>query len=559
MTAELVLGPLLRYTGAHDATVWVETDGPCEVGVTVDGSSHRARTLRVEDHHYALVRITDLEPGSSYEYSVALDGEKVWPKEEDPFPPPAIRTIKPDGNLTLAFGSCRVAVPHEPPYTKKRGVLARGVAGGFERDALYALALRMRGEPKESWPDALLLLGDQIYADEVSAGTRDFIRSRRDPDEAPGDEEVKDFEEYTHLYWDAWSDPTIRWLLSTVPSAMIFDDHDVNDDWNTSETWVRQMREKSWWEERIIGAFMSYWIYQHLGNLSPEELEQDGLFEQVQRTGDATRVLREFAYRSDREVGASRWSFHRDFGKVRLIMMDSRAGRILKEESRSMLDGAEWAWIEDKATGEFDHLLFGTSLPFLLSPGLHHLEAWNEAVCKGAWGSPAAWLGEGIRQLLDLEHWAAFQDSFKDLADLLRSVGSGERSAGDPPASVLVLSGDVHHGYLAEVDFVGDGVESPVYQSVCSPLRNPLGMPERLAMRAGWTKRGELVSKALARSAGAAEPDIRWSLTHEKPWFENHVSTLELRGREAFLKVEKTTPEDDGEPRLHKILEHRLA
>ena len=558
MTAELVLGPLLRYTGAHDATVWVETDGPCEVGVTADGSSHRARTFSVEGHHYALVRITDLEPGSSYEYSVALDGQKVWPKEEDPFPPPAIRTIKPDGNLTLAFGSCRVAVPHEPPYTKKHGVLARGVAGGFERDALYALALRMRDEPKESWPDALLLLGDQIYADEVSAGTRDFIRSRRDPDEAPGDEEVRDFEEYTHLYWDAWSDPTIRWLLSTVPSTMIFDDHDVNDDWNTSETWVRQMREKSWWEERIIGAFMSYWIYQHLGNLSPEELEQDGLFKQVQRTGDATHALREFAYRSDREVGASRWSFHRDFGKVRLIMMDSRAGRILKEESRSMLDGAEWAWIEDKATGEFDHLLFGTSLPFLLSPGLHHLEAWNEAVCKGAWGRPAAWLGEGIRQLLDLEHWAAFQDSFKDLADLLRSVGSAERSAGDPPASVLVLSGDVHHGYLAEAVF-GNGVKSSIYQSVCSPLRNPLGMPERLAMRASWTKRGELVSKALARSAGAAEPDIRWSLTHEKPWFENHVSTLELRGREAFLKVEKTTPEDDGDPRLHKILEHRLA
>src|ERR687890_820293 len=499
MTAELVLGPLLRYTGARDATVWVETDGPCEVRITVDGSSHRARTFCVEDHHYALVRITDLEPGSSYEYSVALDGEKVWPKEDDPFPPPAIRTIKPDGNLTLAFGSCRVAVPHEPPYTKKHGVLARGVAGGFERDALYALALRMRGEPKESWPDALLLLGDQIYAD-----------------------------------------------------------HDVNDDWNTSETWVRQMREKPWWEERIIGAFMSYWIYQHLGNLSPEELEQDGLFEQVQRTGDATRVLREFAYRSDREVGASRWSFHRDFGKVRLIMMDSRAGRVLKEERRSMLHGAEWAWIEDQATGEFDHLLFGTSLPFLLSPGLHHLEAWNEAVCKGAWGRPAAWLGEGIRQLLDLEHWAAFHDSFKELADLLRSVGSGERSSGDPPASVLVLSGDVHHGYLAEVDFVGDGVESPIYQSVCSPLRNPLGLPERLAMRAGWTKRGELVSKTLARSAGAAEPDIRWSLTHEEPWFENHVSTLELRGREASLKVEKTTPEDTGGPRLHKILERRL-
>jgi hypothetical protein len=59
--------------------------------------------------------------------------------------------------------------------------------------------------------------------------------------------------------------------------------------------------------------------------------------------------------------------------------------------------------------------------------------------------------------------------------------------------------------------------------------------------------------------AGVAEPDIRWSLAHEKPWFENHVSTLELRGREASLKVEKTTPEDTKEPRLHDILERRLA
>ena len=86
---------------------------------------------------------------------------------------------------------------------------------------------------------------------------------------------------------------------------MIFDDHDVNDDWNTSETWVRQMRDEPWWEERIVGAFMSYWIYQHLGNLSPEELERDGLFRQVQRAKDPSRILREFAYRADREVGAS--------------------------------------------------------------------------------------------------------------------------------------------------------------------------------------------------------------------------------------------------------------
>ena len=132
-----------------------------------------------------------------------------------------------------------------------------------------------------------------------------------------------------------------------------------------------------------------------------------------------------------------------------------------------MLDEEEWAWIVEMATGDFDHLLFGTSLPFLLGPGLHHLEAASEAVCAGAWGRPAARIGESVRQLVDLEHWPAFHKSFTDLAHLLRSVAAGERSHGDPPASVTVLSGDVHHGYLAKMDF-GDG-ETPVYQSASSP------------------------------------------------------------------------------------------
>ena len=32
---------------------------------------------------------------------------------------------------------------------------------------------------------------------------------------------------------------------------MIFDDHDVHDDWNTSSAWLEEMRAKPWWDERI--------------------------------------------------------------------------------------------------------------------------------------------------------------------------------------------------------------------------------------------------------------------------------------------------------------------
>ena len=88
MSPNLVLGPLLRYAGASDATVWVETDASCEVEVFVEVSSHRSRTFEVEGHHYALVQITSLKPGSSYEYAITLDGERTWPEEGEPFPHP---------------------------------------------------------------------------------------------------------------------------------------------------------------------------------------------------------------------------------------------------------------------------------------------------------------------------------------------------------------------------------------------------------------------------------------------------------------------------------------
>ncbi len=557
MSPKLILGPLLRYAGETEATIWVETDAPCEVEVDADGLSRSSQTFTVEGHHYALVRVKDLAPGSAYEYVVRLDGDEAWPEAGSGFPPSRIRTTGTDGEMILAYGSCRVAVPHEPPYTFKRGTIKRGGLSEkrFERDALFALAHEMMASDMESWPDALLMLGDQIYADEPSPGAADFISSRRDPEDPPG---VANFEEYSFLYRDAWGDPTVRWLLSTVPSAMIFDDHDVHDDWNSSKSWVEMMRKKPWWDERIVGAFCSYWVYQHLGNLSPEELEDDDIYRQVREADDSTRVLREFAYKADRDVEGTRWSFHRDFGKVRLIVADSRAGRVLTPGKRSLLDADEWEWLRDKATGDFDHFLFGTSMPFLLSTGFHHLEAASEAICDGVWGRQAARFGEFLRELLDLEHWPAFHKSFTALASLLASVASGERSKDGAPASVVVLSGDVHHGYLAEAKF-GDGAHNPIYQAVGSPLRNPLGIPERLFMRAGWTRPVEKLGKKLSQLTGVTDPPLRWRLTHEAPWFDNHISTIRFRNREATLKVEKTTPENVGEPHLEKILERKLA
>jgi hypothetical protein len=367
---------------------------------------------------------------------------------------------------------------------------------------------------------------------------------------------VLDFEEYTRLYREAWSAPTIRWLLSTVSSAMVFDDHDVHDDWNISESWVAEMREHEWWEEHIKDGLMSYWIYQHLGNLAPEAHQEDELLARVKDADDGGPVLAEFARRADRETTGSRWSYCRDLGASRLVVIDSRAGRVLKDDERSMVDAGEWDWISQHATGGFDHLLIATSLPFLLAPGMHHLEAWNEAVCAGAWGEHAAGAGEWMRRTLDLEHWAAFGESFAGLAELQRSVGAGERGA--PPASIVSLSGDVHHAYLAEVAFRrGSGVRSAVWQAVCSPFRNPLERRERRTVGLACSRPFSATARALARSAGVAPPDVRWRLTGG-PWFDNQLATLTLEGRRLDLRIEKALREGQGD-RLEMVLHQRLA
>jgi hypothetical protein len=539
--AELLLGPLVRYAGEDECSVWVETDGPCTVTVSPGGE---ARTFSVEDHHYALVHVTGLEPDTATPYEVALDGERVWPLAGNP--PSVLRTHSPDARVRIVFGSCRVDAPHEPPYSLRKDEDERG----REVDALRAFALRMRAAPPQEWPHALLMLGDQVYADEVPPDVKARIAG----------EEVADYADYALLYRSAWGEPVIRWLLSTVPSAMMFDDHDVHDDWNTSLPWVRDMRRKPWWRKRVVAAFESYLIYQHLGNLSPSDLDELPLYRELREAPDATERLRAFARQADEEVEGTRWSYCWDVGPARVVMIDSRAGRVLDPGKRSMVDAEEWDWIARHATGGVDHLLLGTSLPVVLGPALHNVEAWDEALADGRWGRVAAKAAEKLRRALDLEHWPAFHDSYRRLCALLRDVGAGRH--GPAPASICVLSGDVHHAYLAQIGFrPQDGVQSAVWQAVCSPFRNPLNSRERLTILAGWTRLAGRVTRALARAARVPDPVIGWRLAHDEPWFNNQVAMLELEGRRAIFRLEKALPDESGEGRvrIEEVFAHSIA
>jgi hypothetical protein len=302
---------------------------------------------------------------------------------------------------------------------------------------------------------------------------------------------------------------------------------------------------------------MSYWVYQHLGNLSPAALDEDDLYRRLRGNVHATAELREFAAEVDTTGSGTRWSYCRDLGGTRAIFVDSRAGRVLDPGERSIVDDDEWDWVVEQTAGDYDHLLIATTVPFLLSPGFHHLEAWNERVCDGAWGGLAARAAEKLRRAVDFDHWASFDRSFQKLRGLIEAVGTGER--GEAPASIVVLSGDVHHAYLAEVG-VRAGVEmrSAAYQAVCSPYRNPLDRHERLAIQAGFSRPFSALARGLAKAAGAADPGLRWRLA-EGPYFDNQVATIRLDRRRATIKLDKTVSGGEGERELDCVFERRIA
>jgi hypothetical protein len=589
-TTRLLIGPLLRRVVGTRATVWVETSAPAVVQVrTTTGASGTAPTFTAFDHHYALIVVVGLTPGSATAYEVFLDDERVWPLPESQYPPSLLRTRAVDDAtqpVNLIFGSCRETTQH-------------ATARRLPPDALDAYARRLMAslDAAGELPDLLVLLGDQVYADQTSPTVRKLLSRRHHrPHGAPADQVVS-FDEYTKLYLESWRDPEIRWLLATVPSVMMFDDHEIIDDWNTSARWLAEAREQPWWAERIASGLASYWVYQHIGNLDPDEIAADPLYAKVIAAEDATSVLREFGRQVDAEVAKSaalagppdntstvsigsvplgepgragryQWSYGLDIGRTRLVMLDNRCGRVLDRTNRSMLSPEEWAWFVDRAHGRYDHLVVGSSLPWLLPPAIHHVESWNERLADSRRPRVAA-LAERLRRAFDLEHWAAFDRSFEALAALFARLGTGQTSGvdadgdtdsglapgADPdggrlparvgsgpaypaPASISVLSGDVHHSYVARARFA-DGVRTPVHQLTCSPIHNQVPAFMRPLLRLGWWAGPIGAARALARTAGVRRPILSWRrLTG--PYFGNAISTLRHTGRAAEVVIEGT-------------------
>lgn len=555
--AQLILGPMLRHVSETAATIWVETTERCTVEILEKSTA----TFCVAGHHYALVIVEGLEAATSIEYRVTLDGELRWPRADSALPPSRIRTLGGDEERKIVFGSCRTAAPHDAPWSLELALDSRGRGV----DALHVYAMWMVDHPQEEWPALAVFLGDQIYADDSSPKTRERIAVARksldhyDPEKGLPPELVDGFEEYTWLYQESWSLEFEQWFFANVPTVMIFDDHDMIDDWNISDVWVREIRTKLWWQDHVIGGLMTYWLYQHLGNLSPETVKSEGLLEALSQVEDGEKVLREWAMEAEEftpVTGRYRFSVVRDLGRVRLVMIDSRNTRVLERQHRRMVDDEEWQWVVGACHVDVDHLLIGTSLPAFVSAGLHDFQDWSEAICDGVWGWPGRKIGSWLRVKADMEDWSAFRSSFNALVDLLGELGASSREGA--PATISVLSGDIHFSYASEILFPRP-MRSRVHQLVSSPIRNALRPPESTAMRLAKSRFASILGRALRRAAGRKRPSLSWHVD-VGPIFANSLGEITFRSLSARLWILQACPHvDDAKPEFDEVIEIDLV
>ena len=169
----------------------------------------------------------------------------------------------------------------------------------------------------------------------------------------------------------------------------------------------------------------------------------------------------------------------------------------------------------------------------------------------------ASRMAERVREAAVLDHWASFGSSYDELIELLMHLATGG-SSGRRPRSIILLSGDVHHCYLAAIRLTGVADHAPIWQAVCSPYRKQLSRLDRAAMGFGASRTGARVGRALIRATGVRERPVEWELVEEPSW-DNQLGVLRIAADGATLRVETTVGSDFRAPALQERFHHRLA
>ncbi|HDZ49262.1 hypothetical protein LCGC14_0185440 [marine sediment metagenome] len=225
--------------------------------------------------------------------------------------------------------------------------------------------------------------------------------------------------------------PQCARLMAHLPSLMIFDDHDVTDDWNLTAEWERCAYGHPF-SKRIIGnALIAYLLCQAWGN-EPDKL--NALVHHAAtllRDGHRPLVCPEQDGFIERLLRFQGWEFQVP-GTPTLIVLDTRTRRWRSERSPTRPSGLmDW-----EALMEMQQALLGAKSAVIISPapmfGVKLIEGIQKLFTLA--GKPL---------VVDAENWMAHRGA----ANTLLQIWQHSKT----PGNYVILSGDVHYSFVYDI------------------------------------------------------------------------------------------------------------
>ncbi|MDR0281522.1 MAG: alkaline phosphatase family protein [Paucimonas sp.] len=218
--------------------------------------------------------------------------------------------------------------------------------------------------------------------------------------------------------------------LAHLPTLMIFDDHDITDDWNLSAQWEETAYGHPF-SRRIIGnALLAYMLCQAWGN-DPDAFGD--LLEKCQSLFANQGHLD--AARQDDLIGDllrfQRWHYVLPTTPT-LLVLDTRTRRWRSESNLAKPSGLlDW-----EALCELQQALLDHPSAVIVSPAPIFGVKLIETVQK-----IFSWCGYPL--LVDAENWMAHRGAAQVILNIFRHSRT--------PGHYVVLSGDVHYSFVYEV------------------------------------------------------------------------------------------------------------
>ena len=220
----------------------------------------------------------------------------------------------------------------------------------------------------------------------------------------------------------------VRRALAHVPVYMIFDDHDVTDDWNLNRLW-EETANKQCFSKRIIGnALIGYLLCQGWGN-APDNFSAE-LIDQVREALDDDLPEPQDLL-IERLTTLRKWHYILET-TPKLVVLDTRTQRWWCQHGKNAPSGL----LDEAALDELQDVLLDQDAVILVSPapifGVKLIEVVQRVF---------SWLGYALT--VDAENWMGHRQAAHKILAIFKNPRT--------PHHFVILSGDVHYSFTYDV------------------------------------------------------------------------------------------------------------